>query len=785
MKIALSPQQYFDLSGYPLVNGRLRVFLHDSQDLAPLFTLSGDVYSPAANPVTLDNAGEIHDTLWFDATIVDVKVDARNEDGTYRQVSQFEYGFIVPEAKNDTLTFGIEGLKVADPALGIVTVWGYDEHAVAPSRQYVWDADCTADGDDGCIVESTLAGADGKWLLLWDDEKLPCTVYGIAPGNEANISAFLSYPETVGTWSLRMPRIPRFLPGVYTSNATFTSNKTLYFDRGAQFLSAKFNCPKVMVAENAGGYIADFTLSSSQDVAESRWFRTAEAFFRCKARELYQAPVNYFTDGIVTRAVALGDVRLTGKFLDTVGFSGAGRLVFNGADIATGALSGLWNVQFLNMDVTDYWFGDSYWDVGSTSGHRQLASTGNCTFDQSNFRNANVWAEWLARNDVRSIDLAGRTVGAIPDWCPFRTISNGTVNELHLKHDCALTHVTCPSLSMEDTTASVALKDSNVIFDATFAAAIALERSVAAFNTNVNLITTAFTAKDSTVDISGVEISPVNKDDFGLYSSVMLERCSFTGGLLANNMLQVRDCSFADVDVIAYPILNAATNSRYISVYFEGNSLSGSSYLGILPAASGQFGNSNYEVEIGRFVVRNNRFDGSANGFRMPFWANDLQHRFIRGLVSDFGFGRSVSVPSWTAEAVYSGNTGNCPMSYPLPQDQVTGGGTFTYDYAGTTYTYAYSGTSQSARVFCLPASPDDGGYTQAGYWIVAPYGKLCTTYRAKCLNLTLNNDASFPVTALMPACAIDNTLPNDMFSVRFVCISTQSASGFQPLPNT
>ena len=50
---------------------------------------------------------------------------------------------------------------------------------------------------------------------------------------------------------------------------------------------------------------------------------------------------------------------------------------------------------------------------------------------------------------------------------------------------------------------------------------------------------------------------------------------------------------------------------------------------------------------------------------------------------------------------------------------------------------------------------------------------------------LPQGGDSSFPVTALIPECAIDNTRPNDMFTVRFVCISTKAASGFQPLPNT
>lgn len=783
MKIALSPQQYFDLSGYPLVNGRLRVFLHDSQDPCPLFTLSGDVYSPATNPVILDNAGEIHDTLWFDATIVDVKVDQKIADGTYRQISQFEYGFVVPEAVNDTLTFGIAGLKVADPALGIVTVWGYDEHAVAPSRQYVWDADCTADADDGCIVESSLPGADGRWLLLWDDEKLPCTVYGIAPGNEANIAAFLSYPETVGTWSLRMPRIPRFLPGTYSSDTTFVTSKTLYFDRGAQFLSASFRCPKVIVDEAPGGYIADFTLGRQQEVAESSWFRTVSSFFRCGAQVLHQSGQNFFADRTVDRVIGISATGITGGALNALTFTGPGKLLFTGCEIGLNALSTDWKVQFSGMDISDRWFKDSNWDVGATSGHRQLASVNNCTFNACNFDNANVWVSWLAENAVTSVDLQGRTVNSIPASARFTYIANGSVGTLELARSARLDRLNVSSLEVDLNTAEVQLDDCVVNLDRANMKTLAVHRGTLVSNVNIDTQKTTFVAEDANLVFTGVGLTPSDPGNFSYYTSVQLDRCTITGGYVANNMLQVHGCTVNGVEFDAYPYRNYATGQNYLSLDFDGNRFSGTSFIYVVPGIRADMAQDMYEVNIDRFIVRNNRFDTDVSGLVMPFWAHDMEHRFIKGCVSDFGFRDNVCNPSWTVQAVYEGNTGNCPISYPLPQDQVTGGGTFPYVYNGTTYTYAWPSASQGPRVFCLPASPDDGGYNQAGTWIVAPYGKICTSYRAKCLDLTLGGDASFPVTALMPECAIDSSLPNDMFKVRFVCISTKAASGFQPLP--
>ena len=66
MKISLSQNQWFDGQGYPLVSGRISVYLHGSDTLAEIYTLEGENYVRAANPVILDNDGR-SDTLWSTA----------------------------------------------------------------------------------------------------------------------------------------------------------------------------------------------------------------------------------------------------------------------------------------------------------------------------------------------------------------------------------------------------------------------------------------------------------------------------------------------------------------------------------------------------------------------------------------------------------------------------------------------------------------------------------------------------------------------------------------------
>ena len=78
MKISLSTNQFFDDKGAPLSAGRITVFLHDSDTPCTVYTLAGEIYSEAVNPILTSEDGRIP-TLFFDAAVVDVKVE--NEEG--------------------------------------------------------------------------------------------------------------------------------------------------------------------------------------------------------------------------------------------------------------------------------------------------------------------------------------------------------------------------------------------------------------------------------------------------------------------------------------------------------------------------------------------------------------------------------------------------------------------------------------------------------------------------------------------------------------------------------
>lgn len=305
MKISLSTNQYFDDVGFPLASGRVSVYLHDSDTLATLYTLEGETYTEAENPFLCAEDGRVP-TMYFDASVVDVQLEKPNGDGTYELIDTFQDGFAVDRGTSDTAVSGIDSLKQVSPSVGTVTVTGYNSEVVAPPRTYVWDPSCTLTPDDGIIVVSDTTET-GRWILVWDDEKLPCTVYGIVAGRESNIAAFLTFPEVVGQWNIRTPRICRFLGGNYTSSTTYSTTKKLYFDSNAKFTNATFNCSSARVEPGNSSYIANMQFSDPMTVANLSWFRTRTAFRDCGAN-MVNIDADYTTDN--------ASVTITGKIVN-------------------------------------------------------------------------------------------------------------------------------------------------------------------------------------------------------------------------------------------------------------------------------------------------------------------------------------------------------------------------------------------------------------------------------------------------------------------------------------
>jgi len=426
MKIALSANQFFDDEGRPLVNGRISVHIHASDVLADIYTLSSHGYVQADNPFITADDGRIP-SLFFEATVVDVWVEKQLGDGTYELLDTYQDGFQLPSTKNDTVVYGVSALQDVDPNVGLVCVSGYESADDAPTRYFVWDSNCTLDGDGGVVWESN-GGSSGRWVMLWEGATMPSSVYGIQPGvNEANIAAFLDYPDKIG--NIAYPQIRRFLKGTYTSNTTYVCTRPVMFDVGAQFVSAVFDIPYAVILQNTS-YVADFLFSDKAE-AHSCWFRTVNFWWHCGASRMTIDATNYFTSTDLGTEALLDNVTLEGATRILTTYVNGAYLKLNGCTIQGKTIFSptVDYIRFANCAFNQEWFtsaGYSQWSFGTVpTAHVQVSSSDNVSCPWQNFSSTSVYWKALASRSETEFDGHGGTVQPVQN-STFTTIRNCT-----------------------------------------------------------------------------------------------------------------------------------------------------------------------------------------------------------------------------------------------------------------------------------------------------------------------------------------------------------------------
>ena len=769
MKLSFQPTQLFDLAGHPLVSGRVSIYYKDSDTLADTFVRDGEGYVSGQNPVILDNAGEFTNTLFLEAAIYDVVVE-KYTDGVYHQIQNFEFGFEMPNFNNTAVVDGIQGLMDANPELGSVTVVGYDQYVYCGARTYIWDANCTDAADGGAVIESN-SNETGRWILCSNLREMPSTFYGVVPGHESNMSAFLTAPSIVGSFGIVIPPVPRFVGGDYQSGGTFSVAKTISFDPTARFLNAKFVCHSAEITSSNTQYVADFQFTKWAE-AHSSWFRTVNSFWTCDARKLIQDSTNYFTDTDVDLTVTVSNSQIEGK---PITVTGQGRVVFDKCDFSPKCLSTEWRTKFQNVSISDRWFADSNWNVGTSNDYRQVIIVSEVTMDLSNFDNANVYTLIMAANSQTKLDLDGRSIAYIDkDWS-FTEIRNAVIAEAHISHDTNLESVTCYALHFEDGVSQCTLKNCIATIEEASAALIAMSYCTVSLNCDVDTLVATLNILQSSVDINQHKVGPSDTADFTLHGTVTFKYSIVTNGTVCSNGLFLQQSQFADVQFGLYPYGAGGTYAYLLAV--DGNTFSGTSQLAFRPNAGGDDKADCFEVDIHSFSITNNWFSTVGDGITMPFWASDGEHRFMKGQVTDCGFAYEQQMVGqgyshgydtvWTHEFLYSNNRGQCPAEYVECNGPTLGiaGGFNLYD--GTTQIhYINRSPTVGYRVFCLPVTREDGGSTVSEHWVIDGSAKACTPYKAK-YNLAAEEViGDFPYTMLIPTCAVDNSQPNDMFTV-------------------
>lgn len=779
MKISLAPQQYFDLEGNPLVSGRLKIYLHGSDTLANTYILTGNDFVEGPNPVILDDAGEQQNTIFMEAAIYDISVE-KLVDGQYAKISDFQFGFIMPTAKNDTIVNGIDALGEVDTDLGFVTVVGYDNITYAGPRTYMWDSMCTEDADGGCIIESQV-NPTGRWLLLSDLREMPCTYYGIEAGRENNMAAFLTYLPVVGTFGIFMPPVPRFLKGDYQTEGTIGSTKVLSFDQGARFKKAYIQCVGAEVTPSPN-YVADFYFTRQQ-LAESSWFRSVSRFWKCGARELHQSRYNYFEDTDVGNYGTICSILMNQTVSGTpLTFTGAASIEFNHCNIANYSLSTNWYTVFRNSDFSDKWFNDANWNIGTSIAFRQVVRLTENRIILDNFAEANVYVLAMAANGATSIDLQHRPVSTITTDMPFQNISNGNISEAHFDNNITLSNVICLNLNFENSNIAVITKDCIATVTTASCKTWQDRDSSFAFGCDVDVYYTELSWNGTDANLNSHRIGRAS-DDLYAQKTLTLWGCTINNGVIAHSEPVILECNIANTPVYVYPYsyFDGSNMTWRLGCEFRKNRFNGSSTIAI-GANNGYSDHLTevYECAVGSIAITDNVFNTTVAGITCPFWSGPaLAYRFIRGMTTfDNGDVTARGNDLFPIRYEYRNNDGNCPRAYGMPTNgDLPGALAIATNWGGTgaqvgTGMYFENGVT-AYSVFVLPALlnpsldpiPDP---TYSGSVYSVDRRCVCTPYRAKAL-FTTNQQAGacadYPLTAYLPLCAYDKSLPNDMFN--------------------
>lgn len=800
MKLSITQNQFFDDAGRPLSSGTVSIYYHASDTLAKVYYLEGDDYVKAPNPLTCSEDGRIP-TVFFDATVVDVVV----KDALGQVMDTFQTGFYVAAAANATIVEGIADLKNADPDLGFVTVVGYDANVKAPSRTYVWDENCPTTPDNGVVVESNVAGANGAWVLLWDCRELPVSIYGVAPGHESNISAAIGFQQSVGTFGLRTPSVVLFHGGTYSSNTTFTTMKVLSFDTGVKFTDAKFSAPAIEVTAQQTSYVADFILSKKQARAESAWFRTAQAFFKCGAAELHQSPTNYFESTALDTSFTIQNTRISGS---PIYLTGSGwYMALDGCDIADRSLSASWTLKIKNCTFMDRWFVTEPTDVGDAPTHKLQAKTSEgCFIDVDNFNWPDLFYKLAVYNSFSAIDMRGRNLQVVAAGI-FSEINNATILECNVNsntviRNCAIAelnassgNVSIQNCNITDLRASSGdfnIYDSRVVFTTCAADGLYVYRSGVQLNCDIDTFSTTVVSEDSTwelkegVNYHKIGVSSLTTANYVYDLTVNFARCHINNGTIIANAMTISDCDISgNCKVRAFPKKSGA--DFVLSVRFDRNVLSGTSRLTISPSPVNDGNTDVYDVGIAMLHIEGNIFGTTDTyGLKMPFYANDGRHRFMKGSSITLYTGTG-AYAAWSQPWTYRNNSGNCP-SETIPIILNNNSSTdYVYD---SNITYAVGSSALSRRVFCIPTDESDSGSDSVDGWVIGFKGKRVAPLNNYTLVANISyEDKSYPIVALFPDMTMGNNsrtgteATDDMFTVRFACASSWKTLSFRSWP--
>lgn len=332
-----------------------------------IYTYAESVYTMAENPQYTDLNGFLPQSVFFEPSIITVRLyryigtmadpSADTDSDSWQFDRNFDVGFEVASAVNDTIVYTVAALRNSNTALSTVNVVGYFNNHDCGPRTYFWDANATDNEDGGYVIKSNST-ATGRWILLWDDAVLPSEFYGVYPGSETNMSALLSYSQTVGTIAEHTAPVIHFVKGTYASAVSYITSRELMIEAGTQFTSASFTCPDVIMIGKNSAWIADFKFTKNAATAYSSWFRKLSKFYNCGAKKFVIDAV-YGTSDTWSNSLTISGAEFVaaGASLPVIPNASDTVLILSGCIIGPAVFtSGEQYITFIGMEFTDKYF---------------------------------------------------------------------------------------------------------------------------------------------------------------------------------------------------------------------------------------------------------------------------------------------------------------------------------------------------------------------------------------------------------------------------------------------
>ena len=640
-----------DINRNALVQGKLEILDPVSNNPLTIWSYTDDEYTVMTNPVILDIEGRVPQTVFCDR-IVYVRVYAFKGYNEHNQpIYEFIRDFYAGENENSEsreYVVGIEALKDLDPSVNSsVNVLGYFNAYDCPMRQYVWDAACTQDADNGYIIASDTS-ATGRWILVFSGEYLPSSYYGVYPGHIANINALLSYIEYVGTALAKTAPGVWFVPGDYDVTTNLQTTKRLLLDANTTFACQYFYCGNLRVIGEPQSAICDFDFYDPEQEAHSSWFRTIGGYLTCGAKKYIFDAKDNFVNKTLQGAVTLQNKIIEGQTRLPVTYTGNGKITFNNCVINAERIFNSTDILgFSYTNIHDHWWNspaniDFYNKVSA-----RTVALNNLVID--NFTNMTAYVNAMGANGEQVIDLAGRSIYNLD--LPLSVVELRNVHVTNNANIAAngrdITVRSCQFDNASITCRYLTIFDSRIHFNMEpYATAVWCYNSEITSASDFTNKGTQYICEDCKIGVNFKRVTDNTSRD----AYLAFVRCSFENNAIETKTMVMKNCDCDGCTIKIYPYKDGDVYRMFC--HFEGNRFISGNPIEFtkIDQINGSYQDDVYEIVVS-WAIMNNFFAGNTEGLRCRYW----QHR------TGSNYGKTFIAWSSDNVIVYKDNTGDCP----------------------------------------------------------------------------------------------------------------------------